>query len=465
MAPKILVLTTEPLPLPGLPTTGAGLRAWSLGFGLRAAGAGEVTLAFAADSVRGRDVPLDAVPGVATFERAGLDDFIAAQSPDAIVFQHWGLVGEMKRTPECPVAIDLAGPHLLERRLWNSPDPEADLREKIRALSRADFVTCSGAFQRHYFLPFLIQAGHDPRATLCPAIPFSLSPGLPEPSPGREYDTFVFSGMFLPWQDPERTLRTLVETLEAKDRGRLLFIGGPHPGGDVSGGRFDALQEYLAGHPQVEVAGVMAFEDLLGRLRRCGAALDLMPRNAERELAFPTRTVTFMWAGLPVIHNDYDELAEPISRAKAGWTLDPGDMKGFGRLINRLLSHHEDVRRRSDNARKLVQDNYTWDRTTEPLARWCARPEPRKGKQPLLVPVAVEPSPGAAEETPASRPRRGTPRQTALERRPPIPPITTTARGAWYLSPIVFLLALPLSAALVFLFGLVEIARMVVRKR
>lgn len=464
MAPKILVLTTEPLPLPGLPTTGAGLRAWSLGFGLRAAGVGEVTLAFAADAVRGRDVPLDAVPGVKTFERAGLDAFIASEAPDAVVFQHWGLVAEMKETPRCPVAIDLAGPHLLERRLWNSPDPEADLREKIHALARADFVTCSGTFQRHYFLPFLIQAGHDPRATLCPVIPFSLSPGLPEPSPDREFDTFLFSGMFLPWQDPEQTLRTLVSTLEERGKGKLLFIGGPHPGGDVSGGRFDALQEYLASHPQVEVAGVMGFDDLLARLRRCGAAIDLMPANAERELAFPTRTVTFMWAGLPVIHNNYDELAEPIERARAGWTLDPGDMAGFARLVTRLLGHHEDVRRRSENARKLVQESYTWDRTITPLAAWCAEPKSRKGKQPLLVPVTVE-EPAAPSSKQASAPERPRTRQAALERRPPIPPITTTAKGAWYLSPIVFLLALPLSAALVFLFGLVEIARMVVRKR
>ena len=29
--------------------------------------------------------------------------------------------------------------------------------------------------------------------------------------------------------------------LEEKDRGKLLFIGGRHPSGDVSGGRFDAL--------------------------------------------------------------------------------------------------------------------------------------------------------------------------------------------------------------------------------
>lgn len=462
MAPKILVLTTEPLPLPGLPTTGAGLRAWSLGFGLRGKGGAEVVMGFAADSVRGREVPVGSVPGVETFERGELDQFVAQHRPDAVVFQHWGLMAEMRRDPGCSVAIDLAGPHLLERRLWNSPDPEADLREKIKALARADFVTCSGTFQRHYFLPFLIQAGHNPRSTLCPVIPFSLSPGLPEPAEDRECDTFVFSGMFLPWQDPETTLRTLVSTLEEKGKGKLLFIGGPHPSGDVSQGRFDKLQEFLEGHPQVEMAGVMAFDDLLARLRRCGAAVDLMPSNAERELAFPTRTVTFLWAGLPVLHNNYDELAEPIDRAKAGWTFDPGDMAGFTRVVSRLLSHHEDVRRRSENARELVRKHYTWDKTIEPLAAWCADPRPREGKDPVMVPVTVSPGDGGDKKGSA----RGSRKRDALQPRPVRvpPPLTDTSRSPWYLQPIVFLFALPLMAVLVFLLGIAELIRVALRR-
>ena len=42
---KILILTTEPLPLPGMAATGAGLRAWGLAFGLRSAGMTKVTIA------------------------------------------------------------------------------------------------------------------------------------------------------------------------------------------------------------------------------------------------------------------------------------------------------------------------------------------------------------------------------------------------------------------------------------
>ena len=462
MTPKILLLTTEPLPIPGLPATGAGLRAWGLGFGLRSAGFDDVTIAFAADAARGRDVDPEVVPGVKMFERGELDEFIEEQSPDAIVFQHWGLFRELKKTPKQPVAMDLAGPHLLERRLWQSPDPEADFREKIAALAAVDFTVCSGEFQRHYFLPFLVQAGHDPRQHLCPVIPFSVSPEMPEPDPERERDCFVFGGMFLPWQDPEPVLRRLLEVLDEKDKGRLLFIGGAHPGGDVSGGRFQNLLEFLEEHPRVEMRQPMPFDEYLAAIRQCGAAVDLMPRNAERELAFPTRTMGYLWAGLPVIHNDYDELAEPIAKAKAGWTLDPNDEKGLRRVVTRLLGHHEDIDRRSEKAQALVAERYTWDKTIGPLADWCSDPQTREQKQSVSVTVAApEPAETAAAGAGAQARKRP---EGKISYAPPRP-VADTRGGPWYLSPVVFVLALPVSAALVLLFGMAEVARIVAGRR
>ncbi len=443
---RVLVLTTEPLPLPGKKTTGAGLRAWSLGFGLRSAGFRDVTIAFAADAVRGEEPDLGAVPNIRLFERAALDDFIAGENPDVVVFQHWGLLRDVLRPLPCPMAIDLAGPHLLERRLWNSPRPAEDRAEKIAALSRADFVTCSGHHQRHYFLPFLLEAGFPPDGALCPVIPFSVSPDLPEPSAERDHTTFVYTGYFLPWQDPSLALESVVEALEAKGRGRLLLVGGAHPGGDVSQGRFERLLERLDASPHVERRGPLPFDQLVGLLRQTGPAIDHMACNTERELAFPSRTMIYLWAGVPVLHHDYDEVAPAIARARAGWTFPENDTAGITRTVNRLLAHREDAERRGANAQELVRNAYTWDRTIEPLATWCADPHPRADKRPVAITV-TEPNRPAPLGKIAYAPAR---------------PVTDPAAGAWYLSPVVFLLALPISAVLVFLFGLAEIARLLV---
>lgn len=461
---KLLVLTTEPVPLPGLATTGAGMRAWGLAFGLRAAGFPETVLGFAADSVRGVEIPKGVVPGVLPFERGELAAFIEQQAPDAVILQHWGLAKWLPPL-SCPLAIDLAGPHLLERRLWGSKSLEADLREKLEALARADFVVCSGEFQRHYFLPFLFQAGFEPASGLCPVIPFSVSPDIPTvPAAQRNAADFLYGGFFLPWQNPGGALEAALETLGQRDKGRLVVVGGAHPAGDVSGGRYDALLGRLQSDPRVELHAPMAFEKYLGLLLRCGVALDLMPRNPERELAYPTRTVVYLWAGLPVIHNDYDELAEPIRRAKAGWTLDPSDHRGLQRLVDRLAGHSEDVERRSQNAQQLVRDHLTWDRTITPLAEWCRAPRLRRDKRPALVPAAGPSSTASEPSQPtASAGRKPRGKSGRITYSPP-PPVAGPNRLQQVLSPLALLIAMPIGLVLLLLFGMAELVRIVLRR-
>ncbi|HUT25474.1 MAG TPA: hypothetical protein VM492_14105, partial [Sumerlaeia bacterium] len=149
---RILVVTTEPVPLPGFSTTGAGLRAWGLAEGLRGRGF-DVEVAMPMDAVA--NVSADQRKRVESFlfERKRLTEHVRARNPDVLVMQHWGLMDRLGDVA-CPLAIDLAGPHLLERAFWGSPSPERDLAEKLDALARADFLTCSGRFQRHYFLAF-----------------------------------------------------------------------------------------------------------------------------------------------------------------------------------------------------------------------------------------------------------------------------------------------------------------------
>ncbi len=377
---KILVLTTEPLPFPGRITTGAGLRAWGLARGLESAGF-SVELAMPEEAAAGAG---DGGSRIGCFSRPLLTEFVRERSPDILVMQHWGLMRDLGEV-EAPIAIDLAGPHLLERRFWGSRSPEGDLAEKVAALRRADFVTCSGRSQRLYFLPFLGIAGFDVAdPSLCPVIPFSADPQLPA---ARERDPacFVYGGMFLPWQDPSRALTTLLDAVASAGRGRLRFFGGAHPTVDVSGGKFEAILERLSGDPRVEMNGLVPFEQLVDAYCRAGAALDLMERNAERELAFPTRTVIYLWCGLPVIHGDYDDLAPLIARYKAGWVLSPDDRAGLRATIENILSQPSLPAERGENARRLVADNLTWDKTIEPLAEWCRSPQRRENKMMIAL--------------------------------------------------------------------------------
>ncbi|HOE63663.1 MAG TPA: glycosyltransferase family 4 protein [Candidatus Sumerlaeota bacterium] len=397
---RVLILTTEPLPYRGMPTTGAGLRAWGLAEGLRACGL-DVSIAMPAETIEGRTINDPAFSAdINIFKRPFLMEFINKINPDVLVFQHWGLMEHLQGAT-CPLALDLAGPHLLERYYWSdsnitssdepakvfSTDYEKNLSEKLRALRLADFITCSGTFQRHYFLPFLAMTGWHINSGSLPVIPFSINPVPPEGRGAleRQPDTFVYGGMFLPWQNPEKPLRWLLEVFDEFNRGTLLFFGGMHPTMDVSQGKFEGLLQHLSKHPRVVMKGMLPFDELCKEYIQASAALDLCEQNPERELAFTTRTAVYLWCGLPVIYNNYSELSGYIEKADAGWCLDPEDEKTFKQTIRDILNNNTSLEEKRRNAENLCANKLDWTKTIKPLADFCLAPFYREGKSGVLL--------------------------------------------------------------------------------
>lgn len=378
----ILVLTADPLPLPGLPATGAGLRAWSLAEGLSALGVAARAI-MPASILTGR-ADLTAEPFAShVYPDASLQDYLDQARPQAIILQHWGMMSRLRAT-DLPLAIDLAGPHLLERRHWGHENLAADQAEKLAALRRADFVVCSGKVQRLYFLPWLTMAGFDPAdPQLCPAIPFSWDPEGPparQTAPGDSPEiTFVSGGVLLPWQNPLPLLQILLEEMDECGRGRLIFCGGAHPSMNVAGGETVALLEALEHHPRVELHPLTPLDEWIRLVSKCDVAFDLFPRNNERELAFPTRTSMYLWNGLPVLHADYDELAGLIQEYGAGWTVDPASSDALRAVLRRILGGEERLQKMAASARKLAEERLNWAETMKPLAEFCRDPKRRAG--------------------------------------------------------------------------------------
>ncbi len=391
----ILVLTADPLPLPGLTATGAGLRAWSLAKGLCAAGV-DARAAMPASILTGRFDPATEPYSRHVYPDASVVKFIEQERPEAVVLQHWGMMARVGDLP-CPVAIDLAGPHLLERRLWGQSNLSADQNAKIAALRRADFVVCSGQWQRMYFLPWLMEAGFDPAdPTLCPAIPFSWAPEGPLPRstmPGESEElTFVSGGVLLPWQNPLPSLEILLAEMDQANCGRLIFCGGAHPSMNVAGGETVRLLETLEKHPRVQMQPLMPFDDWLKLISTADVAFDLLPFNNERQIAFPTRTSMYLWSGLPVIHADYDELGSWIQQSQAGWALDPENEGVLRQTIRSILLDRSQISRAAANARTLGEKRLNWATTIGPLADYCRNPRRRNAAFDSSAKLESEPS-------------------------------------------------------------------------
>lgn len=395
---RILILAGDVLPFPGYPTTGAGLRAWSIGQGLRHAG---FEVAFSMPDCHLKTDCTDEERELSwnTLDR---ERPVRRFKPDVIVACHWPAMPA--RRLDIPIVLDLHGPHLMERCCWDVQKAREGITEKIDAFQKADFFVCAGERQRYYFFNWLMLAGFPLESSLIAVIPVSLSPDMPE----RRADllaasgdpTIVYGGMFLPWQNPVYGLECLLEAMESSKRGHLRVFGGPHPIVTDKSGRFDELEKKLRAHPRVTLESPRPHDELLSIYLQAHLAFDLMEPNFERELAFTTRTVEYLWCGLPVVYGTYAELSSLIERSQAGWLLETTTPRAeLIHSIADILLDSAELNRRSRHARTLVAENLTWDRTMKPLVDFCHHPRRAAPQTASLLPLTTGQSNGLTEKT------------------------------------------------------------------
>ncbi len=387
---RVLVISSDILPFPGLPTVGSGLRAWGLGQGLRSRGH-DVLFSMPKAALAGREQLVPPECAALTWEIFSLGEVVRKAEPDVVVVCNWPVLALLPAASiNVPIVLDQHGPHFIEREFQNAGTDTENTFYKLDALRKADFFTCAGHKQREYFRSWLERAGWTEQEQLerVAAMPVSLSPELPDRLPAAEL-TFVYGGVFLPWQDPTPTLTMLVETLEARETGRLYFFGGRHPVYPVNPGLLEELAQQLQKSPRVVAPGMVSHDELIEQYRRAHVAVDVMRRNRERELAFTTRTVEYLWCGLPVIYHDYAELSSLIRDYQAGWIVDPEDRQAIAAVFEEIIQHPEEVEARSRNAQRLVRERLTWDRTIEPLDQFVRRPRTRQRPYVSGSPVAA----------------------------------------------------------------------------
>lgn len=377
-ARQVLVISSDILPYPGMPTVGSGLRAWGLGQGLKHCGH-EVIFSMPKAALKDREAIAPAEVQKLAWEPHTLGEIVRAVNPDIVVVCNWPIMALLAGEDfGIPVILDQHGPHFIEREYQDVGSVDDNTYHKLLALRRADFFTCAGHKQKEYFHSWLEKAGWSEQEIneRTAAIPFSLSPDVPERNPVSEL-TFVYGGVFLPWQDPVVGLSALVEWMDRNDTGALYFYGGKHPVYPVNTGIFDQLLEQLTQSSHVIAPGLVSHAELIERYTQAHIAIDLMQKNRERELAFTSRTVEYLWCGLPVIYNDYAELSDYIRQYNAGWILDPTDKEAVLATLDEIANHPEEVEKRSQNAQRLIQEKLNWNKTILPLDRFIRHPRMR----------------------------------------------------------------------------------------
>jgi GT2 family glycosyltransferase len=375
---RVLVISSDILPYPGLPTVGSGLRAWGLGQGLASRGH-EVVFSMPRAALAGREHLVARDVAGRAWEHHTLLTIVREVDPEAVVVCNWPILDMLPSEGlSIPIILDQHGPHLLERQYQNFGDADDNARGKLNALRKADFFTCAGHKQLEYFKGWLARAGWSEAEIRdqAAAIPVSLAPDLPERHPAAEL-TFVYGGVILPWQDPSAALTALVDELDRRGTGLLYFFGGKHPVYPIDSGIFQTLHDKLQRSERVVAPGMVAHDTLLRHYATAHVAVDVMKRNPERELAFTTRTVEYLWCGVPVIYHDYAELSAYIQEYEAGWLVNPEDTAALINTIRHIMDHPDEVAARSRNAQRLVRDRLTWDKAITRLDGFVRQPRMR----------------------------------------------------------------------------------------
>ena len=326
---------------------------------------------------------------VTTFAgHAGLARLLEEYRPDVLLVGYWELLDELPETLETPVVLDVVAPRVLEALFQAERELSSEVRRMLMLYRKADHFLVGTERQRHFLLPWLIMAGFDVRRDLLiDVLPISTDSGA---SREARFDEgvvrFVSGGVAWPWRRTATWFDALVTVLRAlpDHRAKLTLFSGQYLYSSDRDGQGAALDFSATGEDVLESYDLLSYGEMQRYLEtRCQIGLELADRNVEREYSQSFRAMEFLRAGLPLICNDYLELARPVRDYDAGWVISqPEDLAA---LIPEILRHPETIQRKSINTLKLVEEQFHYQKTIEPLARFIEHPIQRSKGLPLFL--------------------------------------------------------------------------------
>ena len=330
------------------------------------------------------------------------------------------------------LVVDLYDPVLLEllARAGGAPDAQTRLHLlAVRArlfllLARADHVLCASERQRAFWLGWLGAAARltpealakDPAArALLAVVPFGIEDGpcvadaeapgakaLREAAGGAEHAILWWGGLW-DWMDPRTAVRAIARLRAEGLSAALVLPAGNRPGAAPM--RAAALADDEARRAGLGGSGVGRLSSWIRYAERgpllaaASAAVSCHTPSLEAELAFRTRLLDCVWAGLPVAATAGDELSARAEREGWGAAISPGDDAQLAEALKLLL---DPLASRTARAAALsAAPGYTWEKSAAPLlalldAPAPARPSPANALLPELQGAAAGELAGAA---------------------------------------------------------------------
>jgi glycosyltransferase involved in cell wall biosynthesis len=267
----------------------------------------------------------------------------------------------------------------------------------------ADFFICASERQRYWWLGQLEVAGRinpvtyqqDPSLrNLVDVVPY----GLPETPaqhtrrvvkgvwPGIEPDDvlLLWGGGLWPWLDPLTAVRAVEQLRSTHPHLKLIFPGTIHPNPKLSGLPVHNTQIYAYVAEQgllnkaVFFGEWVPYNDWPNILLESDIALSLHHETVETELAYRSRILEYIWAGVPIVATRGDATSTLVSKYNLGAVVDYQDVSGVTQAILNILAGSQE---RYQASLAVAREELTWEKATRPLIQFCLNPRRAADRQ------------------------------------------------------------------------------------
>lgn len=269
----------------------------------------------------------------------------------------------------------------------------------------SDFIICATERQRYWWLGQLEVAGRiNPRTfhedpslrNLVDVVPY----GLPEepalhtkqvvkgiwPGIARDDIVLLWGGGLWPWLDPATAVHALARLHANHPRLKLIFPGTIHPNPEVNEMPVRNTEIYSLAeetgllNKAVFFGEWVPYADWVNVLLESDIALSLHHDNAETQLAFRSRMLEYIWAGLPMIATEGDATSQLVTDYGLGKVVPYEDVDSVAEAIlhmvqNGVTGYQERL--------AAAQQELTWERAARPLIQFCQNPQRAADRQQL----------------------------------------------------------------------------------
>jgi len=401
---KILVISTDTIPLQNHLAAGPGIRSWEISRGLRKYGH-NVTIAVPTKCM---DIEINEFSGI-KIEKWDYNNLISLCDEMDAIFMLQGDIVLSKFfvehiSSDLCVVIDVYDPNLIESLNMLSSNSNGTINFSnqlmgiIPILKRGDFFVCASNRQRYYYLGILNVLGRINPLTynekLIEIVPF----GVPDDDPVYEErnnmmrgglvnndDKIVlwFGGIY-PWFDAITLINAIDIAVKKNPLIKLVIMGAVHPRGHAPSDNYIKTLELSKKlglyNKNVFFTGWRPYDERIYWYREADIGICTFPLHLETELSYRTRVVDMLWGGLPVITTEGDEMSTLIKHYNCGETVIPNDPEKLSNIIIDMLEDNEKRKKMAENT-KMFTENFRWNKVVKPLAEFLNNPIISKDRQ------------------------------------------------------------------------------------